>query len=108
MIEGYFEFSIACYLQLLKPLDTFNGEKVSTVIGYSGMILVLVLPIAIIILLLQNIDTLKQDSYINRWGAVYEGLKFHNKFELSFYLWFLLRRLIFIYSVFYLNESSII
>ena len=71
MIEGYFEFSIACYLQLLKPLDTFNGEEVSTVIGYSGMVFVVALPIIIILLLCQNIDTLKQDSYANRWGAAY-------------------------------------
>jgi len=59
MIEGYFEFSIACYLQIIKPLDTLNGEKISTVIGYSGMILVVALPIILIILLLQKIDTLK-------------------------------------------------
>jgi len=51
MIEGYFEFTISCYLQLLMPLNTMNGEEVSTVIGYSGMILVLLLPVIVIILM---------------------------------------------------------
>jgi len=51
MIEGYFEFIIACYLQIIMPLDTMNGEQLSNVIGYTGMVLVLTLPFIVIALL---------------------------------------------------------
>jgi len=108
MIEGYFEFSISCYLQLIKPLDTKNGEQISNVIGYAGIIFVFALPISIIILLFQSIDNLKKESWMKRFGTLYEGLKTNNKLELSFYLLFLLRRIIFVLIVFFLNENSII
>jgi len=80
MIEGNFEFIISCYLQIVYKLDTTNGEVVATVVGYLGMLLVLSLPIIVIILLFLRIDTLKEESYRGRWGALYEGLKTNNKF----------------------------
>ena len=80
MIEGYFEFTISCYLQIIRPLDTKNGEEVSNVIGFAGMILVLLLPFIMITLLFMNINTLKKESYMNRLGALYEDLKMQNKF----------------------------
>ena len=58
MVEGYFEFGISCYLQIIMPLDTKNGERVSTMIGYTGMIIVLIIPVLLIFLLFQSIDTL--------------------------------------------------
>jgi len=103
MIEGYFEFTISCYLQIIRPLDTSNGEEISTVIGYAGMVLVLALPLLIIYLLFQSIDDLKKESWEKRFGTLYAGLKTNNKMELSFYLLFLSRRIIFVCTIFYLN-----
>ena len=108
MIEGYFEFTISCYLQIIKPLDSKSGEQISIVIGYLGIILVLALPLSIMILLFQSIDSLKKESWMKRFGSLYEGLKTNNKLELSFYLLFLLRRIIFIITIFFLYEHNII
>ena len=57
-----------------------NGEVVATFVGYSGMCLVIALPIIIIILLFLSIDTLKSEWCKKRWGSLYEGLKTNNKF----------------------------
>jgi len=72
------------------------------------MSFVLILPLIIIILLFHKIETLKKDSYVNRWGTLYEGIKMQNKYEISFYLWFMLRRLTFICAVFFMSENKMI
>jgi len=41
------------------PLDTMNGEQLSNIIGYTGMGLVLTLPLIVIALVFQNSDKLK-------------------------------------------------
>jgi len=93
---------------MTKSLDTKNGEVVGTIIGYVGIVLVVLVPFIIIVLLFNSIETLKKDTYINRWGILYEGLKMHNKFQLAFYLFFLLRRLFFILIVFNFIEYSLL
>ena len=51
-IEGYFEFLISCYFAIKTPLMTKNGEILSVIIGYSGLIIAMLLPLTIIIFLI--------------------------------------------------------
>ena len=80
IIEGYFEFSIAGWLQVRKSLDTKSGEVGATIIGYVGITLVFLVPLIIFLLLFISIESLKRDTYMNIIGILYEEVKMHNKF----------------------------
>jgi len=80
IIEGYFEFTIAGWLQVIKSLDTKNGEVAATIVGYVGITFVFLVPLIIFLLLFNSIETLKKDKYINIFGILYDEVKMHNKF----------------------------
>jgi hypothetical protein len=53
------------------------------------------LPAAFFWVLVQDIETLRSKQFENKYGPLYEGLKLDNKWYLTYYVIFILRRLLF-------------
>ena len=74
-LGAYIEFLIAVVLTLKFNDYDLSGEIISVVIAYLSMGMTLViLPILLIGLLFVDAQKLKEDSFSERWGALYGNL----------------------------------
>ena len=110
LIDAYFEFLISGYQQhseiskfseietgrLLQEASQSSGDVASLWVANFGLVLILVMvPIAFGWMLIQDIETIRSNEFEHQYGPLYEGLKLENKWYLSYYVIFVLRRLLF-------------
>ena len=107
MIEAEFEMLICGYLQMKDPLTTTWGELFSSFCAFCGVFTALVaFPGAIIYVLRQEMDLLSETSFEKTWGPVYEGLRMKSKWTLAYYLVYTVRRIIYVFIVFYITQCG--
>ena len=101
-LEGYFEFLIAAYLNLSQPLDSTSGEKASLYIGwYSFIVPVIIFPLMWIMIIVQPLKTLNSEKFQKKYGTFFAGIKSDRKIFMMYYLFYILRRIIFCLLAFY-------
>ena len=106
VMEGYIEFLIAQYLNLSLPLDSKTGEVISLIFTFSTMFLTWIfVPVVIFWTMAQSEDTLREKSFQEKWGPIYEGLNLRKSGSLGYPLIFILRRIIFLGVCFFLQED---
>lgn len=107
MIEAEFEMLIAGYLQMKDPLTTTWGELFSSFLAFCGTVVSIVaFPGAIIYMLRQDVDVLSETRFEKTWGPIYEGLRMKSKWTLAYYLVYTVRRIIYIFIVFYITQNG--
>ena len=74
-------------------------------ISYFFMIfLVLLVPSILIYIMIQPLKTLNNKYFMLKWGKAYEGINIKNKANLFFRIWFCIRRIIFISSLYLIPQ----
>lgn len=108
MIEAEFEMLISGYLQMKHPVYTTWGEMFSTFLAGFGLFVALVcFPAAIIYVSRQEVEVLSKLFFFMKWGPIYEGLKTESKWTLAYYLIYILRRILFVFIVFFIPQGTI-
>ena len=73
----------------------------NSIISYAvAAFLIVILPASIIYVLVQPLDRLNEEEFNNRWIKVFENIKLTKTIFLTYRLWFIIRRIIFIGSIF--------
>ena len=107
LIESYFEMLISTYLQLRAPLQTASGEIASIGFSYITIFLILVfLPGTMIWALTQPTEKLKEDKFKESWEDLYSGMKTNSKWEVSYYLIFISRRVVYVAIAFLFFDQA--
>jgi hypothetical protein len=85
----------------------YGGDVVSNFFMVFCFIITLVItPIAFAYTLSQNINMYQQAKFKVRWGSMFEGVRLKSKITACFYLLFIIRRLIFVFIVFHLDNNT--
>mmetsp|Transcript_24944 Transcript_24944/g.38740 ORF Transcript_24944/g.38740 Transcript_24944/m.38740 type:complete len:353 (+) Transcript_24944:2718-3776(+) len=97
-LEGYLEFLICGYLNLQQPLiDTsFTAERLSLFISLFCFATALLLPVAFFTALVYfDTSKFRTKSFSQKFGVLIEGVRTQDKVSLSYFLIFMIRRLLF-------------
>ena len=104
------EFLIAGYLNYDKPIcdSESSGEVIAIVVSYFCLATTLVIvPGAMIHLLNEKLEIIQSIEFKNSYGSLYEGVRTDSKFNVAFYLVFILRRMMFSFIAFGLSWNSV-
>lgn len=103
LLEAYFEFLIAGWLQLKNQNSVWSeeivhsGDEYSVIMGWLNVSFALVLlPGMFIYILCQNIERINDESFIRVYGAAYDDMKTKNKMQVAFFLFYCIRRIIYV------------
>ena len=101
-IEGFFDFMIFGYLNMITAEFTISGEILGYMFGiFSLLISGIILPILLIVALINFYKNyLSKEDYKNRWGALFEMVKTKNISTRIYMLVFYIRRMIVLASCF--------
>jgi hypothetical protein len=106
-IEGNLEFLICAYLNIYyNNYWDFSGDRYSVVVAYIGLFAsFFLIPAAIIKLFTQDTKTLRKDkSLMERFGPLTHELKLRDRWDLSFFAFFWMRRLVFVATAFFMTR----
>ena len=105
MIEGYLEFLITCFIKLREP-EGNEKHLYNEIINYSiGATIFILLPIIFIWFLCRPLEVIQTESFITKWRILFHDIKIKSKFELSFYLIFCIRRIIYVSTAFLIKTQ---
>ena len=97
IIEGYIEFLFAGILIFQVPENNQDNNIVLIGIGSLYLIVcIVVIPIIFIWILHQKLEFLKSEEFEKRWGALIENIRLNCKINVTNYLFFCMRRILFI------------
>tara|TARA_B110000285_G_scaffold233603_1_gene307901 strand:+ start:418 stop:1257 length:840 start_codon:yes stop_codon:yes gene_type:complete len=106
-ITGYMEFLIAGYYTITYGLTSTSGEVISNYTAYFALIVTCILmPLAILFIIVQRRRDLHRYRIYNVLGELYAGFKTSDRINLTYYLLFGIRRVMYIYVVFNWVEDS--
>jgi len=75
-LEGYFEYVIAAYLNISRPLGDKSGEILGLSIGwYSAFLCLFLFPAIWLLLLLLPDKRLKQKKFAQKYGAMFDQMR---------------------------------
>lgn len=101
------EFLIAGYYTITYGLTSTGGEVISNYTAYFALIVTCILmPLAILFIIVQRRRDLHRYRIYNVLGELYAGFKTSDRINLTYYLLFGIRRVMYIYVVFNWVEDS--
>jgi hypothetical protein len=104
-LEGYFEFLISCFMNIRLPLKTVNGEIVGLASSYMVLGLCILLPLTVIYHLRgDNYVKFYEEEFQAKWGSLFDRIRKFKWFYAMYNLVFMVRRIIFVAVVFYLDN----
>ena len=105
------EFFISGYLNFQKPLFATGilGEQISILVSWFSMAgTILIAPIGLAYIVDQDEATLETEEFKESFGSLYDGVKTRTRATRSYFMFFIIRRLIFCVTAFFLTWSSTI
>lgn len=103
-IEGYMEFCIAAYLHIEGYQYRTQmpwGERMSEVMFFICTFLAVVfLPLSFLYVLSKSKNVIESEIFKDTYEMLYHGMKTHNKYQISYYLVFIVRRIFFLVCAF--------
>jgi hypothetical protein len=104
-VQGYFEFMISSLLVLMAPNDSIDKTPMMVNLAYFFLFMtVIALPSLYIWMLTRSHETIKSEKFQSRWGALLNGInmKYRHNFLNAFF--FIMRRMIFVATAFFLRD----
>ena len=97
-LEAYMELLIFGYISLFSKLSLLSGDFIGLVVGFFSFCQTIIfLPFSLIkIIFFTYKGKLHLSFFKDRWGSLYEGIKYKSKFDLSYNLVYIIRRLAYI------------
>jgi hypothetical protein len=104
LIDNFFEFLISGYLQIRMPLNSTDGEKIASYVSYIGLFLSIgFLLTALIVQMFFPLSKFGEPGFSKIWGELTESIKLTNKWNISFYLVFAIRRVFYCTIAFFVT-----
>ena len=105
--DGYFNIVLCCFFNYYAPSNDIDKNTINTVISYLLLILLMIcVPLVLIFIAVQPIEKLNEPSFKKKWMMAYDGISFINRSNLFYRVWYCLRRLIFISSLYVIPHLS--
>ena len=106
-VEIMIECVISGYLTITNPILTTIGEWYSTMIAfYNITFCVFILPIFILIVASVKRETLQNETFKKMFEPLYQNLKLYSRKARFYYLWYWLRRILYIFILFIFSYDS--
>ena len=106
-VEIMIECVISGYLTITNPILTTIGEWYSTMIAfYNITFCVFILPIFILIVVSVKRETLQNETFKKMFEPLYENLKLFSRKARFYYLWYWLRRILYIFILLVFSYDS--
>ena len=105
VLEGYLEFLITGVINMNYP--TFSTVREMIPFGFGCISLSMAIfwmPLGLLYVLTRNSIIYEDHDFERSWGSFYEGIRRLNKLTLMFNFFFMLRRVLLVYAVFWLND----
>ena len=107
-VETYFEFLISGYLAPTADILTTNGEIISTILGWTVLIIALfLLPITLLWILSKPLHTLQDPDFIKSFKPFFAELSSKSKIKLSYFFVFMIRRISFVAVSIFVESPSL-
>jgi hypothetical protein len=105
-IDGFIEWTIAGYLNLSNPVTTHGGDLLSNFSAFVAIAICLfMVPALLIILMIQPKENMKTGWFYESFGIFFEDIKITSKFHMMFYVFWILRRGVFLYVCLFLQHN---
>lgn len=101
-IEAFLIFAIAAFMQVQLPLVSTDGELCGLVFGIGSLVVVIFLPVVFIYYLSRDKMFFYDKEYQITWGRLSKDLRQENKWQISSWFVFVIRRLVMAVSCFVL------
>ena len=106
LFEAYLELLLMIMLYQDVIYQNPDRNSMNTIICNLTLIFsLIILPLSIVFVLMQPKQKLLNPDFQQRWGKLLENLKLDSKMYLTYRIWFVLRRIIFIGTVFLCKDN---
>ena len=106
-IESYIEFLIAIYLNFAHPLFTTGGEIFAYGFAvFSSIGVFFFIPFSFRLLLKSPKKNWNKKLYIKIMGGLYDEVKTNNVYQISYYLVFVFRRWVYVFTAFFFQHFA--
>ena len=86
----------------------FSGEIFSTIFAcYCVFVTIVIFPMALLYMICQDNKRLHDQDFRQMFGVLYNGIELRNRWKISYYMIFFLRRVIFCMVVFWGDKGSL-
>ena len=101
LIESYLEFLIAMYFNWKYPMFTTNGE-ISGIVFYVIIACgtFIFLPSSFLFMLKKSMKKIRESNFLKVFGGLVSDVRLKNKWTTSYYLIYLIRRNIYVFTAF--------
>ena len=107
MFEGYLQIILACYLNTLQVVETSFGDRLSHRLGnILAVVTCAILPLFLLFLTSFSRDKLNLKQTRKRYGYFFKKLNVRRKYALRYNLYFLARKVMFIFFIFWSPLTS--
>lgn len=106
-IENYLNFSICSLLNIYKLYFRTWSDYIASILTFVFVANLLLLPFAIVVFLYVNFKKLAQETFKRKYGSLYENIDTNSKSKILFNFVFLIRRTIFIFTIFFFSTSPV-
>ncbi len=105
-LEAYMELCIYGYISISSQFSYLTGDLIGLMIGlFSILLSTIFLPFSLVKIIFFTVkETLHFDINKETWGSLYDGIKCKTKYELSYNLVYIIRRLIYISLGMFIND----
>ena len=107
LTEPYMELLISAYLNIISPVGTQSGDVTGFILGWAGMLVALMLPLANIWVIFNAQKNKDNKEFTLKWSKFYEDSKSNNKLQMLYFFIQIIRRAIFVWSVFQFDSGAI-
>lgn len=105
------EFVIIAYLNFrVNGIRNYEGEIMGWTVCFTALIIVFIaLPVSLVWFIYQKPSKtkLQNSTFKRRWGSIYENLKSNDRWQLSYYLIFVLRRSFYLILGLYVTRDEL-
>ena len=102
IFEGYFNIVLCCFFNYYAPDGSDDKNMTNTIISYFLLFMLMIcVPSALLYILSRRpLSKLKTDEFKETWGMAYDGVHLSSRINLTYRLWFCLRRMVFISTLY--------
>ena len=104
ILSSYSILSLSALMTLHSHSWQTFGQKIDTMMGFTGLAVTILFPIAVLYLMIKHFPNFDTKNIKLRFGSLYEGLLTSNHWVIAFRFWFILRRLILAINVIFVKD----
>ena len=106
-IEGYLEVLLSANMTWDVPKNSFENTLFCRGWGiWLITVCLTIVPFSLLYIITRKIKILKRLKFHTKWGSLYHGLKMHERQQIFYFWWFIVRRCLYVYYVMIFLKSN--